>query len=320
MSLRIDEGLIAGILRGDKRAIGRAISVVEAGRGSGREPAEALLDALFAHTGRAFRLGITGPPGAGKSTLVTALTKQYRKRGLSVGIVAVDPTSPYSGGALLGDRIRMLDLALEPGVFIRSMAARGALGGLSRAAQGAADVLDASGKDIVIVETVGVGQSELEIAAMADATVVVLVPESGDAVQAMKAGLMEIADLFVINKSDRPGAEQAAAAVGLILSFRVTHDPAQWIAPVLQCVASEDGGIVELDAAIDAYRAHQIATGAVTGKRAHQARERVRQIIEAYRHDGFWSAAKRAQLGAGVAAVLARQTSPYTLARRLMGD
>jgi len=316
MNASIADALADGVMRGDKRAMARAITLIE----SGGTQVDMLLDTLFPHTGRAFRLGITGPPGAGKSTLVTRLTTHYREQGASVGVIAIDPTSPFSGGALLGDRIRMLEIGMDPGVFIRSMATRGALGGLSRAAKDAADVLDASGKDIVIVETVGVGQSELDIVGATDATVVVLVPESGDAIQAMKAGLMEIADIFVVNKSDRAGAEQAVDAIGRILSFRVTHDPEQWIPPVLKTIASEGSGITELAAAIETYRAHQSRTNGSTTKRERQVQARIREIVEAYRHDLFWNQEKRTELNAGIPAVLARLTSPYSLAQKLMSQ
>src|SRR5690606_10817327 len=201
---------------GKRPALARAISIVE----NGRPAAQALLNALHARLGRARRIGITGPPGAGKSTLVAALVAALRARGETVGVVAVDPTSPFTGGALLGDRIRMGEVTLDPGVFIRSMATRGSLGGLALATKEVADVLDAFGFDHVLVETVGVGQSELDIAAAADTTIVVLVPESGDSIQAMKAGLMEIADLFVINKADRPGAERLAREVEMMLHLR----------------------------------------------------------------------------------------------------
>ena len=313
-SLNEIDQMVQDVLDGDKRAMARAISAVE----KRAAHSDALLDKLYVHTGRAFRLGITGPPGAGKSTLVAALTAHYRREGRTVGIIAIDPTSPYSGGAVLGDRIRMLEVGMDEGVFIRSMAARGSLGGLSRAASDAADVLDAAGKDIVILETVGVGQSELDIAGAADATVVVLVPESGDAVQAMKAGLMEIADLFVINKSDRSGAEQAAAAIAMMLSFRVTHDAAQWIPPVVKTVASTPTGMEELASAIDAFRAHQNAHNTATQKRAMQMRKRVRELIESQRRVEFWDEARRAQLNAGLEPVLTRHATPYALARALL--
>jgi LAO/AO transport system kinase len=201
---------------GRRTALARAISIVE----NERAGFEALLESLHPSLGRAHRVGITGPPGAGKSTLGSALTALYRARGERVGIVAVDPTSPFTGGALLGDRIRMGDVALDDDVFIRSMATRGSLGGLALSTREVADVMDAFGFDRVIIETVGVGQSELDIAAAADSTVVVLVPESGDSIQAMKAGLMEAADLFVINKADRPGAHRLAKEVEMMIHFR----------------------------------------------------------------------------------------------------
>ncbi len=210
------DALLADFRAGKRAALARAISIVE----NERTGFEALLEDLHPSLGRAHRIGITGPPGAGKSTLGSALTALLRARGERVGIVAVDPTSPFTGGALLGDRIRMNDVALDEGVFIRSMATRGSLGGLALSTREVADVMDAFGFDRVIIETVGVGQSELDIAAAADSTVVVLVPESGDSIQAMKAGLMEAADLFVINKADRPGAQRLAKEVEMMIHFR----------------------------------------------------------------------------------------------------
>ncbi len=208
--------LLDELRAGRRTALARVISIVE----DGRDGYQQLLDALHPGTGRAHRIGITGPPGAGKSTLTTGLIAHYRARQESVGIVAVDPSSPFTGGALLGDRIRMNELATDPGVFIRSMATRGSVGGLALTTREVADVMDAFGFARVILETVGVGQSELNVAAAADTTVVVLVPESGDSVQAMKAGLMEISDIFVVNKADRPGAARLAREVEMMLNLR----------------------------------------------------------------------------------------------------
>lgn len=306
--------LIDAVLRGEKRGIARAISAIE----NESPKADDLLNALFPHTGNAYRIGITGPPGAGKSTLATKLAAHYRAAGLTVGILAVDPTSPFTGGALLGDRIRMQEVALDHGVYIRSMATRGSLGGLSRKAKDAADVLDAAGKQIVIFETVGVGQSELDIAGAADATVVALVPESGDAVQAMKAGLMEIADVFVINKSDRPGAEQAVTALNTILQFRITHAEEEWIPPVVKTIATDNKGLDELVATIDLYKAHQLRFGGGVAKHARQMKERVREIVEGHLHHDFWSKDRIALLEDGLPALVDRTLTPFELAAKLL--
>ncbi|HEY6906914.1 MAG TPA: methylmalonyl Co-A mutase-associated GTPase MeaB, partial [Ignavibacteriaceae bacterium] len=243
--------LHAKLLEGDKRSIARAISVVE----SNDEGASELLKSIFPDTGKAYRIGITGPPGAGKSTITNQITKYFRNSGKKVGIIAVDPTSPFTGGALLGDRVRMNDIGQDPGVFIRSMATRGSLGGLSRKAIDAADVLDTAGFDYIILETVGVGQSELDIANAADTTIVVLVPESGDAVQAMKAGLMEIADFFVVNKSDRPGSEQAVTALKTILMMK-DHDVNTWMPNIIKAVAVENLGVREIAEEIERHKIH----------------------------------------------------------------
>jgi LAO/AO transport system kinase len=259
------------ILRGDIRAVARAIRAVE----DGWPGARALLVRLFPHAGRALTLGITGPPGAGKSTLVDRLTTHFRKAGKTVGVVAVDPTSPFSGGAILGDRIRMQNHATDEGVFIRSMATRGALGGLSATTTAALLVLDASSKDILIVETVGVGQDEVDIASEADIAVVVLVPGLGDEVQALKAGIMEIADLFVVNKADRDGADRLASEIEMMLSLTGEHRADR--PPVVRTVASASEGIEELAKTIEEVRVRREQSGQMAERR----RERLLRQFEA---------------------------------------
>ena len=239
------------VLAGDARAVARAISLIE-----DEAPVAAdLIRAIYARTGNAYLVGVTGPPGAGKSTLVDRLTTETRKLGERIGIVAVDPTSPFTGGAILGDRLRMQAHAADPDVFIRSMATRGQLGGLARATTDVALVLDAAGKSLVIIETVGVGQDEVDIVRSADISIVILVPGTGDEVQALKAGIMEIADIFVVNKADRDGADRMVTAVELNLALH-TYAQGDWRPPIIKTEATTGRGVPELWSAIQAYRAH----------------------------------------------------------------
>ncbi len=242
--------LVDRLRSGDARALARAISIVE----NRRPEAVALVKTLFPSTGHARVLGLTGAPGAGKSTLVDQIAKHYRKENQTVGIIAVDPTSPYTGGAILGDRIRMQDHYADPGIFIRSMATRGSLGGLARTTADVATVLDASGRDLIMIETVGVGQDEVDIVRLADVTIVILVPGMGDDVQTIKAGIMEIADIFVINKSDREGAERVEREIRSMQSLDIRKDG--WTPPIVKTVASDGKGTAELAAAIGNYEAY----------------------------------------------------------------
>jgi GTPase len=265
--------LVESVLSGDTRALARAITFVE----DGRPEARPLLAALFPHAGKGLIVGVTGPPGAGKSTLVDRLTAHLRRRGRTVGVVAVDPTSPFSGGAILGDRIRMQSHATDDGVFIRSMATRGHLGGLAVATDQVLTVLGAAGRDVILVETVGVGQAEVDVVDSADVSLVVLVPGLGDEVQTMKAGILEIADLFVVNKADREGADRLEAEIEAMLSLaaRERRRP-----PIVRTVATEDRGVAELLEAVDEFRREAEAAGIL--ERRHRARLR-RQLENAVR-------------------------------------
>jgi len=266
--------LVERVRERQPRALGRAISIAE----DGGEAAAELLRAVYGTTGRARLVGITGPPGAGKSTLVDRLAQLARARGETVGILCVDPTSPFSGGALLGDRIRMQGLATDPGVFIRSMATRGAMGGLARATRDAVDVLDAAGFDWILVETVGVGQDEVDVVRSVDTVLVVVVPGLGDDIQAIKAGIMEIADVFVLNKADREGADRTFKDIATVLSLAEGLD---WVPPIQRTVASKSEGIGELLAAVERHRLWLADEGRLERRRREQLRLRVEGILKA---------------------------------------
>jgi LAO/AO transport system kinase len=302
------DGLAAGVRAGEPRAVARAISLVEDGRPEARD----LLAALFPHAGGSFVVGVTGPPGAGKSSLVDRLTAHLRRQGRTVGIVAVDPTSPFSGGAILGDRIRMQAHATDPGVFIRSMATRGHLGGLAAATDRALLVLSAAGKDVILVETVGVGQDEVAIVGTADASVVVLVPGLGDEVQALKAGIMEIADVFVVNKADRDGVDRVVAEIESMLSLA---PPGASRPAVVKSVATRDEGTGALLDAVEAYRARASESGALEARRRSRLR---RQLEEAVRERVMGHVFRRvvppAEFEATVARMADRSVDPFTAA------
>ena len=266
--------LATDVLAGRYRVLGQALSLAE------REhpDAERLLAEIYPATGRARIVGVTGSPGSGKSTLVAALAKHYRKQGKRIGIVAVDPTPPFSGGAILRDRIRTADLYTDRGVFIRSMATRGFLGGLAKATNDVVDILDASGFDIVLVETVGVGQDEIEIIRTVQTNVVVLVPGMGDDIQAIKAGIMEIGDVFVVNKADRPGAEKTVTEVTMMMSLVEEHG--DWIPPIVKTIASRGQGIEELDAAIAKHSDYLAASGELDRRNRERVRIRIETLLK----------------------------------------
>ena len=276
-----------------------------------------MLKTLFPHTGKARVLGLTGPPGAGKSTLVDQLARYYRKQKKMVGIIAVDPTSPYTGGAILGDRIRMQDHFSDPGIYIRSMATRGSLGGLARTTADVATVLDAAGRDLVMIETVGVGQDEVDVVRLADITIVILVPGMGDDVQTIKAGIMEIADIFVINKSDREGAERVEREIHALQSLAVRSD--NWTPPIVKTVASEGAGVEELAAAITGYEGYLQQENLILRKKTQNWQDRLLEMLR----DALLQRVEE-QLGkdalAGYAAAIAEhRRDPYELVEKIVG-
>ena len=305
--------LIERLRAGDPRTLARAISTVE-----NRAPhASDLLKALFPNTGHARILGLTGAPGAGKSTLVDQLAKHYRKQQQTVGIIAVDPTSPYSGGAILGDRIRMQDHFADQGIYIRSMATRGSLGGLARATADVATVLDASGRDIIMVETVGVGQDEVDIVRLADITIVILVPGMGDDVQTIKAGIMEIADIFVINKSDREGAERVEREIRVMQSLSVRSD--RWTPPIVKTVASEGIGIRELAAAISQYEEYLRANNLTLKRSVENWQQRILEMLRDSLLERVHTQLANGKLERYAAEVAEHKRDPYTLIEEIAG-
>jgi len=305
--------IVERLLAGDRRAAARLISLIE----NDTSQAPRLLSALYPHTGRAHIVGVTGSPGTGKSTLVSELTKEIRTRGEKVGIIAVDPTSPFSGGALLGDRIRMQDLSTDEGVFIRSMATRGSLGGLARATGDVVKVLDALGQDLIFIETVGAGQSEVEIARAAHTVVVVVAPGLGDEIQAIKAGLFEIADLFVVNKADREGAEGAIATLNYLLDMNQAEGD-RWRPPILKTVAIRGEGV---EAVVDALKRHLgylKESGQWELKNRARSEEEMKRIIEEALLRKLLSRLKEGEWERMMLRIADRELDPYTAAEKLL--
>lgn len=332
--------LTADLAEGRTAALARAISMVE----NARPGFEELLTAVHPRLGRAHRVGMTGPPGAGKSTLSQQLVQEWRRRSLTVAVVAVDPTSPFSGGALLGDRIRMESVAMDQGVYIRSMATRGSLGGLATSTREVCDVLDAGGFQRILIETVGVGQSELAVTGMADSTVLVVVPESGDGIQTLKSGVMEAADIYVVNKADRAGADKMAREIEVTIGIRqgnafrgikahhgvslapgqapaATAEPARWDTPVFQTVASKGEGTLPLVDALEQHHTWMKESGELVTRRTRRAAARTREVVDRAMHRWTWRESRAEEmLGERLQDLAAGRLSPYELAAEIVAS
>ena len=327
--------IVKGVLAGDRSAVARMISIME----RGGDDARLALAELYPRTGAAHVVGITGAPGTGKSTLVNEMAKAYRGRGLNVGIIAVDPTSPFSGGAILGDRIRMRDVSTDAGIFIRSMATRGSLGGLARATADAVHVLDAAGFPVVLVETVGAGQSEVDIARTAHTTVVVEMPSAGDDIQAIKAGILEIADILVVNKADLPGADNAVAALRAMLDLNVSHAESHhgrrelvkgvdhsakaahpvWRPPVLKTVAISGEGIAEVIRCVEEHLEYQVQSGVRELRERERAKDALLRILRYSLLDRLLAQIHEQDVEDTVGRIVTRAVDPYTAAEDLIG-
>lgn len=306
--------IVAELLNGSKLAISRAITAVE----NEYDNAVEIMQKIYPHTGRAYVIGITGPPGAGKSTLTDKLTKEYRSRGKTVGIIAVDPSSPFSGGAILGDRIRMNELTMDEGVFIRSMATRGSLGGMSRKTAEAVKVLDAAGKDIIIIETVGVGQSEVDIVKAADTTLVVLVPGLGDDIQAIKAGILEIGDVFAINKADRDGVERLHIEMEMMLDL--DQNETEWRPKITRTIASQNQGVVELVDSIEEHAAYMVKTGLIQKRRYARTRNEILTMLDEAIQTYLKKKVAGSRFEALTEEVSQRKNDPYSAVKSILAE
>ena len=313
MATQPNADIVTRLLNGDRRALARIVTLIE----NHAPQTQHILAQLHAHTGCAHIIGVTGSPGAGKSTLVMQLARELRRRDRTIGVIAVDPSSPFTGGAILGDRIRMQELAGDPHVFIRSMASRGSLGGLAVSTRDTVRALDAAGFDVVIIETVGAGQAEVEIVRAAQTVIVVTVPGMGDDIQAIKAGILEIADIFVVNKADRPGADQTAAELRMLLSLDDTRKERAWRVPILKTSASSGEGVPELVDKLDAHLAALKESGQLAARGGRQAQSEMLALLHQALVERIEATIGAEEWDRLVAEVVARRSDPYTTARQL---